>query len=116
MQKREYSQEFKLSVVRQYLESPHGIRVVARSCGLPSKNYITNWINEMLKAGLITEEELIVAGKKSSQNRGKKAHPYEVQASTPRERQLEEENLRLRAELDFLKKYRELERRDLKKR
>lgn len=116
MTKRIYTQEFKFSVVQEYLNSPHGIRVVARSFGLPSKNYLTRWIDEMIKAGLITQDEVLAAGKKSSKNIGAKAHPYEVHTATPRERQLEQENLRLRAEVDFLKKLKEIERRDAQKR
>ena len=62
MIKREYSQEFKLTVVQEYIRSTHGIRVIARSFGLPSKNYITNCLKELLVKGLASEEELI-AGK-----------------------------------------------------
>lgn len=36
-----YSKEFKLHVINTYLESLHGIRVIARSFDLPTKNYIT---------------------------------------------------------------------------
>lgn len=111
---REYSQEFKLSVIREYLNGPHGIRVVSRSFGLPSKNYITRWIQELSNAGLITEDELIAAGKKSSAGRASKKHPYQVHIPSPREKMLEQENLRLRAEIDFLKKLQEIEGRDAK--
>jgi transposase-like protein len=114
--KREYTSEFKLQVIREYIKSPHGIRVVARSFGLPSKNYITRWVEEFLRDGLISEMELIAAGKKSKQNVGPKAHPYEVHTPSARERLLEQENLRLRAELDLLKKLAEIERRDSKTR
>lgn len=48
-----YSDEFKLEVVKAYLESPHGIRVVARSYGLPSKNYIPEWMEQLKKKGLL---------------------------------------------------------------
>lgn len=115
MIKREYSLEFKQQVVREYIKSPHGIRVVARSFGLPTKNYITRWIEELMKNGFVTEEELSVAGKKSVKTQGPKAHPYEVHRTSARERLLEQENLRLRAELDLLKKLAEIERRDSKK-
>jgi transposase-like protein len=114
--KREYTHEFKLQVVREYIKIPHGIRVVARSFGLPSKNYITRWVEDFLQEGSITEEELVVAGKKSKQNVGPKANPYEVHKPSARERLLEQENLRLRAELDLLKKLAEIERRDSKTR
>lgn len=71
MAQREYSQEFKLSVVREYLGSPHGIRVIARSFGLPSKNYITRWIDEMLKAQLITEDDIVAASKNHAKTKAK---------------------------------------------
>uniref|UniRef100_UPI00366B5921 hypothetical protein n=1 Tax=Pelosinus sp. sgz500959 TaxID=3242472 RepID=UPI00366B5921 len=109
MVKREYSQEFKLSVIREYLNCPHGIRVVSRSFGLPSKNYITRWINELSKVGLVTEEELVAAGKKSTAGKQSIKHPYQVHEPSPRERMLDQENLRLRAEIDFLKKLQEIE-------
>lgn len=115
MAKQQYSQEYKLSVIQEYINNPHGIRVVARSFGLPSKNYITRWTAELLKAGLITEDELLASGKKSNQSKQKKSSAYEVHQSTPRERQLEQENLRLRAENDFLKKLKEIGRRDIQK-
>lgn len=115
MVKREYTREFKLQVVREYIKSPHGIRVVARSYGLASKNYITRWVEEFLQDRTITEEELVTAGKKSARNTGAKPHPYEVYTPSARERLLEQENLRLRAELDLLKKLAEIERRDSKK-
>jgi len=109
MIKREYSQEFKLSVIREYLKCPHGIRVVSRSFGLPSKNYITRWIKELSEAGLVSEEELIAAGKKSTAGKQSIKHPYEVHDPSPRERMLDQENLRLRAEIDFKKKLQEIE-------
>jgi transposase-like protein len=114
--KRVYTYEFKLQVVREYIKSPHGIRVVACSFGLPSKNYITRWVEEFLQDGSITEEELTAAEKKSKQKVGPKADPYEVHTPSARERLLEQENLRLRAELDLLKKLAQIERRDLKTR
>lgn len=63
MIKRKYSQEYKLAVIREYIQSPHGMRAVARSLGLPSQNYIINWLNELLALGLVSEQELIAAGK-----------------------------------------------------
>ena len=112
--KREYSDEFKLAVIRNYLESPHGIRVVARSYNLPSKNYITNWMNYLVKKRLLSPLEC--ESKTKTFRNKEKAQPYQSHALTARERQLEEENHRLRAEVAFLKKLKELERRDAKRR
>lgn len=96
-----YSKEFKLHVINTYLQSPHGIRVIARSFGLPTKNYITKWIKDLLADGSITESQLIIAGKKASRS-SYKSNPVGNLSIT--EQHLADENLRLRAEVDFLKK------------
>ena len=98
---KKYSKEFKLHVINTYIESPHGIRVIAQSFDLPTKNYITNWIKELLTDGLITESQLILAGKKASRS-SFKSNPVDTRSIT--EQHLADENLRLRAEVDFLKK------------
>jgi hypothetical protein len=72
-------------------------------------------MQELVKAELVSDEEIRAAGKKSKENSTKISHPYQVHTPTPREKQLEQENLRLRAELDFLKKLKEIERRDSRK-
>lgn len=110
MKKREYSEEYKVEVVRNYLSSPHGIRVVSRSYNLPSKNYITRWMEELVKKGKITAQECTIKTK-SFLNKEEK-HPYQTHGITARERQLERENEKLRAEVEFLKKLKELERWD----
>ena len=38
-----YSNEFKLEVVNEYLNSNIGCRLIARKYNLPSKNYIFRW-------------------------------------------------------------------------
>lgn len=108
--KKEYSDAYKLSVVRNYLSSPHGVRVVARSYNLPSKNYITRWMEELVSKGFLTPQEC-TAKTKSFLNKETKL-PYQTHGITARERQLEQENERLRAEVAFLKKLRELKGRD----
>jgi len=115
VKKREFSDEFKMEVVNNYLNSPFGIRVVARSYNLHSKNYITRWIPELIKKGLLTEEACSVKCK-SSASIEKNPNPYEAHSKSPREKQLELENEMLRAEVAFLKKLKEIERRDASKR
>ena len=111
-----YLDEFKLDVVRNYLSSRHGVRIVARSYGLPSKNYIHNWMKELLNKGLITPEECAVKSKTIAGVPTVKPKPYQSFGKTPREVQLETEVERLKAEVAFLKKLKELERRDAQKR
>lgn len=65
MVKRAYSDEFKLEVVRAYLNGPHGIRVVSSSYGLPSKNYIPRWLIYLREKGLLDPLE----AKKKKQER-----------------------------------------------
>ena len=45
MSRNVYSDEFKLAVVKEYFEGDLGVRLLAKKYNLPSKNYITNWIN-----------------------------------------------------------------------
>ena len=110
-EKREYTDEFKFEVVNSYLNNTYGVRVTARSFNLPSKNYIGRWIKELIEKGLLTEQICSVKCK-SSETKGKKQDPYKTHEKTPRERQLEHENEILRAEVAFLKKLEEIERRD----
>jgi transposase-like protein len=110
-EKKEYSDEFKLAVIKNYLASPHGIRVIARSYDLPSKNYLTNWMKYLVKKGLLSPADCL-AKSKSFLNKDK-VSPYQTHEVTACEKQLAAENERLRAEVAFLKKLQELERRDL---
>jgi len=48
-----YSDAFKLEVVRDYYNSPLGVRSIARKYNLPSKNYINNWETYLIKKGLL---------------------------------------------------------------
>ena len=98
-----YSTEFKLYVVRTYLQSPFGIRVVARFLGLPSKNYITQWIEQLRKEGLLTNDEVVAAKRKTSFKSETRLTIEEIHKMSPSEKQLAEENLKLKAEVDFLR-------------
>lgn len=107
-----YTDEFKLEVVRNYLSSPHGIRVVAKSYDLPSKNYITRWMQDLLKRNFLTPEECYAKSKSAVSLSPKKHSPYSTHNVSAREHQLEIENQRLKAEVAFLKKLKALERGD----
>lgn len=99
-----YSQEFKLHVIRTYLGSPYGIRTIAKQFNLPSKNYISNWIVALKKENLFSEEELTLLQAKSTNSNGSRLTIKDIFKMSPSEKQLTEDNLRLRAENEFLKK------------
>ncbi|AJD89766.1 transposase [Jeotgalibacillus malaysiensis] len=40
-----YNEKFKLMIVKEYLNGPHGIRILARKHGIQSKTQIFNWVN-----------------------------------------------------------------------
>jgi len=48
-----YSDAFKLEVVRDYYNSPLGVRSIALKYNLPSKNYINKWEKYLIKKGLL---------------------------------------------------------------
>ena len=84
---RKYSDEFKLQVVEEYLEGSLGCRLLARKYNLPSKNYILSWKEQLIQKVYLN----------NSNTKNKTAY----------EKQLERENLELRAELAF---YQEMKR------
>jgi transposase-like protein len=51
--KKTYSDEFKLEVIKDYYRNHLGVRTTATKYGLPSKNYITNWEKYLKKKGLL---------------------------------------------------------------
>lgn len=100
MEKKRYSDEFKLQVIKEYLNSSLGCRTITKKYNLPSKNYIYNWEQQLIKKGLLTVEECSKSQKKShSLKSSEKKSAYE--------KELERENLRLRAKLAY---FQELER------
>ena len=108
MQKKHYSDEFKLEVVKDYLTSNLGCREIAKKYGLNTKNYITEWKKQLVKKGLINEDEV--------SNLSSKKHPLNGSAKkTAYEKQLEKENYRLRAELAFYTELKKLIDEDNKK-
>ena len=99
MFKKRYSDEFKLQVIKEYLETSIGCRPLAKKYNLPSKNYIHNWEKQLIRKGLLNCNDIKNAKNKTySLNTPLKKTAYE--------KQLERENLRLKAELAF---YKELE-------
>ena len=95
-----YSNEFKLQVVKEYLNGTMGCRTLAKKYNLPSKNYIHNWERQLIKKGLLKEDKL----------KNLKPREYAVKKGikkTAYEKQLEKENFELKAKLAY---YHELEK------
>lgn len=108
MIRKNYSDEFKLEVVRAYLDGVHGVRMVATTYGLPSKNYIERWMADLIERGLLDKAEIKKKAKSGQGKREAGYNAYRAGKKSEREKQLEKENLRLQAEVAFLKKLREL--------
>lgn len=93
---RKYSDEFKLQVVEECLEGSLGCRLLARKYNLPSKNYILSWKEQLIQKGLLKDNaKKVYLNNSNTKNK------------TAYEKQLERENLELRAELAF---YQEMKR------
>lgn len=101
MVKKDYSEEFKLKVVQEYLNGPLGCRNLAKKYNLPSKNYIFRWRDQLIKKGLLDSN----AVKKDLTKTKKTITKKEIK--TAYEKQLEKENFELKAKLAY---YQELER------
>ena len=96
-----YSDEFKLQVVKEYLNSSLGCRTLAKKYNLPSKNYIQNWEKQLIKKGLLTSDEVKNSKCKTfSLNSPEKKTAYE--------KHLEKENFKLKAELAYLRELKKL--------
>ena len=94
---RKYTDEFKLRVVNDYYESDMGVRAIARKYGLPSKNYINNWEEQLKRKGLLSED----AGK-PNKTAGPSANSLNLEnTKTPREKELELEIMRLNARIEY---------------
>lgn len=95
---KQYSDEFKLEVIKDYLTSELGVRRIAEKYNLPSKNYITKWMEYLKQKGLIENTQPLK--KKTSASELVEKNSVK---KTEYEKQLEKENLELRAKLDFFK-------------
>lgn len=94
---KKYTDEFKLLVIKDYYESDIGVRAIARKYNLPSKNYINNWENQLKRKGLLPED-----AEKPNKTSGPSSNSLNLEpAKTPRERELEIENMQLRARIEY---------------
>ena len=94
---KQYSDEFKLQVVKEYLEGNLGCRRLAQKYNLPSKNYILNWKDQLIKKGLLEDTHKKILKTLSNKN-----------TKTAYEKQLERENLELKAQLAFYQEMKKL--------
>ena len=94
---KKYTDEFKLEVVKDYYNSDVGVRIIAKKYGLPSKNYINNWEAQLKKKGLLPKDAA-----KPKKTAGPSKNSLSLKdTKTPNERQLELENMRLRAKIEY---------------
>ena len=94
--------------IKEYFEGDLGVRLLAKKYNLPSKNYITNWINKFKKEGKIPED---ISRDKTKTSSKKSIHS----AKTEYEKQLEKKVYELEAKLAVFKKYEEILNKDKNK-
>ena len=85
MENKRYSDEFKLQVIKEYLNSSLGCRTIAQKYNLPSKNYIHNWERQLIKKGLLSSKDC-------SNSKSKTYSLSNSEKKTAYEKQLEKEN------------------------
>jgi transposase len=102
---KKYSDQFKLSVINDYYNSPLGIRAITTKYGLPSKNYIGNWEKQLKKKGLLPPD----ATKPNKRAGRTKESVLREDTRTPREKQYEEEIQALKARVAYYEALEELQ-------
>lgn len=92
-----YSDEFKLSVIKDYYNSTLGLRAIALKYDLPTKNYINRWEKELTAKGLLPE-----GSTKPNKSVGRASETImRKDTRTPREKQYEEEIRLLKAKVSY---------------
>lgn len=95
---RKYTNEFKLKVVKDYYNSPIGVRSIALKYNLPSKNYINNWEKQLIKKGLLSP-----GSTKPKKTAGRTSESIlRADDRTIREKQYEQEIRELKARIKYL--------------
>src|SRR6056297_2862343 len=93
-----YSDAFKLEVVRDYYNSPLGVRSIALKYNLPSKNYINNWEKYLIKKGLLPP-----GSTKPNKTPGRTSETIlRADDRTEREKRYEQEIRELKARIQYL--------------
>ena len=95
-----YSKEFKLSVVKRYLDGIGGYGSVAKEMGVKSDTQVRSWVIKYQELGKVAFDEE-TRGKAKG---GRKGRPKTNFSS------LEEENKYLKMEVEYLKKLRALQK------
>lgn len=106
-QKKNYTFEFKLSVVELYLTTEVSYQELALSVGINNPTIITQWVNNYRAVGpdaLRPKRK----GRKPKVTKPEKIIPITEKADSEYLKQLEEENLKLRIENAYLKELRRL--------
>jgi len=93
-----YSDAFKLEVVKDYYNSPMGVRSIALKYNLPSKNYINNWEKGLIKKGLLPPDST-----KPKKTPGRTSESIlRADDRTEKEKQYEQEIRELKARIKYL--------------
>ncbi len=100
-----YSNEFKLSVVRDYYSSTLGVRSIALKYNLPSKNYINNWEKELIAKGFLPR------GSTKPNKAAGRSKEYLTRKDTRTEREIHYENeiVMLKARIEYMESLEQLQ-------
>ena len=94
---KKYSNEFKKAVIDDYYSSPLGVRAITLKYGLPSKNYISRWEEQLKEIGMLPKEAT-----KPNKAVGRSSEQLTRQDDrTPREKQYELEIEILKARVEY---------------
>ena len=99
VKRKEYSDEYKLEVIRDYYTNDLGARQTAEKWGLPTKNYVGNWEKYLSGKGLIPGDWV----KKSNLRTAVRINKEKAGAAELAELEdLRKENRVLRCRLDYM--------------
>lgn len=95
--KKTYSDDIKLEVVKDYYRNELGVRTTAAKYGLPTKNYIANWEKYLKKKGLLSPDAVkpVKAAGRASEK------VVRADQRTEREKQYESEIEELKARIAY---------------
>ena len=91
-----YSDEFKLSVIKDYYESNLGVRKITAKYNLSSKNLVLNWEKQLKEKGLLPTE-----AKKDPEKIKSRSDKIDFPEKTQREIEYEKEIERLHAKIEY---------------
>ena len=106
-QKKIYSFQFKQHAVELYLSTESSYNELALSLGINTPSILTSWVQRYRAVG-VDGLKPQRKGRRSKVSDKSTIHPSSPEAQTERLKQLEEENLKLRIEVAYLKEVRRL--------